>query len=93
MSGGMVLRHMPNSDPWGPPGTPFMTIFDFYTSPPIPNMGKNQVYEVYKSREASHLLSHHISRRMPAESCLGPIFDPIYDHIYKCDYFGYIETI
>ena len=21
----------------------------------------------------------------------GPIFDPSYDHIYKCDYFGYTD--
>ena len=27
MFGGMVVGYMPNYDPWGPPGSPFMTIF------------------------------------------------------------------
>ena len=71
MLGGMVLRHMLNSDPWGPLMTPFKTIFGFYVSPPIPNIEKFPVYEVYKSREVSHLFSHQIFLRMPPESCLG----------------------
>ena len=76
MFGDMVVRNMPNSDPWGPPGTPFMTIFVFYVNPQTPNIEKNEAYEVYKSREVSHLFSHPISRRMPPESCLGNHFRP-----------------
>ena len=29
----MVLRYMPNSDPWGPPGTRVMTTFVFLCQP------------------------------------------------------------
>ena len=54
--------------------TPFMTIFGFYVSPPIPNIEKFQLYEVYKSREVSHQISHQVSFRMPPESCLGTNF-------------------
>ena len=72
----MVLRYMPNSDPWGPPGTPFMTIFGSYISAQISNIAQFEVYEVYKSRGASHFFSHQISRRMPPESCLGTHFRP-----------------
>ena len=70
----MVLRYMPNSDPWGPHMTPFMTIFGIYVSAQIPNIEKNQVYEVYKYREVSHSNSHQISLRMPPESCLETDF-------------------
>ena len=38
MFGDMVLRYMPNSDPWGPPGTRVMTICVFYVNPQIPNI-------------------------------------------------------
>ena len=137
----MVVRYMPNSDPWGPPGTPFITIFMFYVNPKIPNLEYFEANEVYKSREVCHPFSHQISRRMPSESCLEthfwpelwpfacfmstlkllilkilkhmrstnpgrylifflikfpfechrnhvwrPIFDPSYDHFYKCDH-------
>ena len=70
----MVLRYMPNSDPWGPHMTPFMTIFGIYVSIPIPNIEKIQLYDVYKSREVSRSNSHQISFRMPPESCLGTNF-------------------
>ena len=42
----MVLRCMPHSGHGGHPGIPFMTICEIYVSPPIPNIEKNQVYEV-----------------------------------------------
>ena len=54
MFGDMVIRYMPNSDPWGPPGTPFMYIFVFYVNPQIPNIENFDAYEVYKSRQVSH---------------------------------------
>ena len=72
----MVVRCMPKYNPGGPPGAQFMTVFGIYVSTPIPNIEKFEVYEVYKSREASHLFSHQISRRMPAESCLETNFRP-----------------
>ena len=56
----MVLRCMPNSGHGGPHMTPFMTIFVFYVSPPIPNIENFQIYEVYKYHEVSHLFSHQI---------------------------------
>ena len=40
MFGDMVVRYMPNSDPWGPPGIPFMSIFVFYVNPQVPNIEK-----------------------------------------------------
>ena len=72
----MVVRYMPNSDPWGRPGTPFLTIFVFYVNPQIPNIEYFEANEVYKSWEVSHILSHQISCRMPPESCLGTHFRP-----------------
>ena len=39
------LRCMPNSDPWGPPGTRVMTIFGFYVGRHFPNI---QYFDVYK---------------------------------------------
>ena len=72
----MVVRYMPNSDPWGPPGTPFMIIFVFYVSAQIPNIESFEACELYKSREVSHLFSRQISRRMPPESCLETHFGP-----------------
>ena len=74
MFGDMVLGYTPNSDPWGPPGTPFMLIFVFYVNPKIPNIENFDAYEVYKSREVSHLFSYQISRRMASESYLGTYF-------------------
>ena len=38
MFGGMVVRYVPNSDPWGPLGTPFMTILGSYVGPHFPNI-------------------------------------------------------
>ena len=49
------LRCMQNSGHGGPHMTPFMTIFVFFVSPPIPNIEKFQVYEVYKYPGVSHL--------------------------------------
>ena len=54
MFGYMVVVYMPNSDPWGPPGTSFMTIFVFYVNPQTPNIENFEAYEFYKSREVSH---------------------------------------
>ena len=72
----MVLRCMQNSGHGGPHLTRVMTIFGFYVSAHIPNIEKNQLYDVYKSREVSHSNSHQISFRMPPESCLGTHFRP-----------------
>ena len=72
----MVLRCMPKYSLGGPHGTPFMTILGIYVSPPIPNIEKFDVYEVYKSGDASHLFSHQISCRMPPVSCLETNFRP-----------------
>ena len=74
MFGDMVVRYMPNSDPWGPPWIHFMTIFVFYVSAQIHNIEYFKANEVYKSREVSHLFSRQISRRMASESCLGTYF-------------------
>ena len=41
----MVVRYMPNSDPWGPTGIPFMIIFVFYVNPQIPNIENFDAYE------------------------------------------------
>ena len=70
----MVGRCMPNYGHGGPPGTRVVTNFVFYVNPQIPNIEYFEAYEVYKSREVSHLLSHQISFRMPSESCLGTDF-------------------
>ena len=59
---------MQNAGHGGPHMTPFMKMFVFYVSPPIPNIEKFQLYEV------SHQISHQISLRMPPESCLGTHF-------------------
>ena len=71
MFASMVVRYMPNSAHGGPHMTPFMAIFVFYVSAQLPNIDKFQTYEVYKSREVSHLFSHQISFRMPPESYLS----------------------
>ena len=72
----MVLRCMQNSGHGGPHMTRVMTIFGIYISAHIPNIEKNQVYEVYKYRGVSHLFSRQISLRMQPESCLGINFRP-----------------
>ena len=68
MFGDMEVRYMPNSDPWGPPGTRVMTIFVFYVNPQIPNIQYFEANEIYKSREVSHFFSHQISLRMPSNA-------------------------
>ena len=70
----MVLRCMQNSGPGGPHMIRVMTISVIYVGAQVPNIEKFQIYEVYKSREVSHLFSHQISRRMPSESCLETHF-------------------
>ena len=40
----VVVRYMPNSDPWGPPGTRVMTIFVFYVNPQTPNIENFDVH-------------------------------------------------
>ena len=62
---------MQNSGQGGPHMTPFMTIFAIFVNPPIPNIEKFQLYDLYKSREVSHLFTHQISFRMPPEPCLS----------------------
>ena len=44
MFGDMIVRYMPNSDPWGPPGSSFMTIFVFYVNPQTPNIQNSDAY-------------------------------------------------
>ena len=44
MFGDMVLGYMPNSDPWGPPGTAFITIFVLFVNPQIPNIENVDAY-------------------------------------------------
>ena len=46
MFGDMVLGYMPNSDPWAPPGTPFITICVFYVNRQIPNIADFEAYAV-----------------------------------------------
>ena len=86
----MVGRCMPKSDPWGPPGTTFITIFVFYVNPQIPNIKYFEAYEVYKSQEVSLFFFIKFPFECRQNHVWGPIFDPTYDHIYKYDYFGYI---
>ena len=62
------LRGMQNSGHGGPHMTPFMNIFGFFFNPPIPNIEKLQLYDLYKSREVSHSKAHQISFRMPPGS-------------------------
>ena len=64
---------MPNSGHGGPPGTRVMTIFVFYISAQIANIG---YFDVYGGLQAPGdiLFSHEIFRRMPSEACLGMHF-------------------
>ena len=70
----MVVRYMPNSDPWGPPGIPFMTIFVFYVNPQILNIENFEANEVYK---------YFFLMKFPVEwrqnHVWGSIFDLSYD--------------
>ena len=54
----MELRCMPNSGHGGPHLTRVIPCLCFCVSRQVPNINKFQIYEVYKSREVSHLLSH-----------------------------------
>ena len=80
---------MQNSGHGGPHMTRVMTIFGIFVNPPIPNIEKFQLYEVYKSRGVSHFC---FLIKFPFEChqnhVWGPIFDPSYDHFYKCEHFG-----
>ena len=87
----MVIRYIPNSDPWGHPGNPFMTICVFYVNPQTPNIEYFEAYEVYKSQEVSHLFLIKFPVEWRQNHVWGTIFDPSYDHMYKCDYFGYTD--
>ena len=65
-----------------------MTICVFYVNPQTPNIENFDASGGLWSPGGISLFSHQISRRMASESCLGPIFDLSYDHLYKCDHFG-----
>ena len=86
----MVGRGMPKYGHGGPHGTPFMTIFGIYVSIHIPNIEK--IKYVRCTNPGRYLIFLLI--KFPIEwhqnHVWGTIFDPNYDHIYKCDYFGYI---
>ena len=84
----MVLRCMPNSGHGGPHWIPFMTLFGFYVSPPIPNIDYFELYEVYKSREVFIFFLIKFPVECHQNHVWRTIFDPSYDHIYKCDHFG-----
>ena len=58
MFGDMVLRYMPNSDPWGPPGTRVMTIFVFFVNPQISNI---EIFDVYGGLQAPGGISSFFS--------------------------------
>ena len=88
----MVLRHMPNS---GHGGTPYDPIYDHFCvfvsvlpSPILKNF--NYMRSINPGRYLIFFLI-----KFPVEwrqnQVWGPIFDPSYDHIYKCDYFGYTD--
>ena len=83
MLGDMVLGYMPNYDPWGPPGTPFMTAFVFYVNPQAPNI------ETMKHMRSTNpgryliifLIKFPVAWRQ--NHVWGAIFGLSYDHIYK----------
>ena len=79
----MVITCMPNYGHGGPPGARVMTMFVLSTLKLL--ILKVLMYmEVYGAREVSHLFA-----KFPVECrynhVWGPIFDPSYDHFYKCD--------
>ena len=88
MFGDMVVRYMPNSDPWGPPETPFMTTFVLYVNPQIPNIEKMKYMR--STNPGRYLIFFLI--KFPVECrqthVWGSIVDPSYDHFYKCNNFG-----
>ena len=87
----MVVRYMPDSDPWGPPGTRVMTIFVFYVNPQVPNIenlkhmrstNPGRYLIVFLIKFPIECRQHHVWR---------PIFDPSYDHVYKSVHFVKVE--
>ena len=83
MFGDMVVRYMPNSDPWGPLETPFMTIFVFFVNPQIPNIEKNEACG--STTPGRYLIFFFIKFLFECRRnyVWRSIFDPSYDHIYK----------
>ena len=95
----MILRCMPNLDPWGPPGTRVMTILGIYVSAKIPDIEKFQVYGGLwtpggsPSFFSSNFLSNGV-RIMSGEPFLIPIMTifinvtilDIRIYIYICEY-------
>ena len=85
------LRCMQNSGHGGPHMIPFMTIFVcFFINPPIPNIEKFQLYEVYKSGGYLILFLIKFPFECHRNHVWKPIFDPCYDHFHKCEHFGQI---
>ena len=84
MFGNMVVRYMANSDPWGPPGTPFMTIFLCFMS-----TLKFPIFKILKQMRSTNPERYliFVLIKFPFECrqnhVWGPIFEPSYDHIYK----------
>ena len=93
MFGCMVGRCVPNSGHGGPPRTRVVTIFGFYVSATIPNIEYFELYEVYKSRDVSHLFLVKFPVEWRQNHVWGPIFDPSHDHIYKCVHFGNYRSL
>ena len=85
----MVLRYMPNSDPWGPRGIPFMTIFVFYVSTQLKFPILRKMKHMKSTNPGRYIIFCLI--KFPVEWCQnhvwGLIFDPSYNHFYKCDHF------
>ena len=71
------LRCMQNSGHGEPHMTPFMTIFRFYVSAHIPNIEKNQLYDVYKS--GRYLIQ--ILIKFPFECQRNHVWKPIFDPV------------
>ena len=85
----MVLRCMQNSGHGGPHTTRVMTIFVFYVNPEAPDI---ENFDVYGGLQypARYLIFFLV--KVPFECrrnhVWGLIFNPSYDHFYKCDNFG-----
>ena len=65
MFGDMVIGYMPNSDPWGPPGTPFMIIFVFYVNPQIPDI---ESFDAYGCLQIPGGISSFFSSNFPSSA-------------------------
>ena len=78
MFGDMVVRYMPNSDPWGPPGIPFMTIFVFYVNPKIPNI---EYFEAYASLQILGGISSFVSSNFPSNGVRIMSGDPFLNRV------------